>query len=203
MIDADDEDPETTQKATPPAPVASKFPSPRITRGMAQACAITETPPQSAPSTSEDVSDRAENVDPMSLGMKKTSSALKRSRPKKPVIPEPAADVKTPSKAPAKSASNTVADTPSQPTSEPGSQSVNGTTPASSTNGAATVQVGGKVEYFARVHTATGVVEVPVTVEDLSDDVEIIQKYADWMEKESVPITYHTFKSIFGFAKKG
>jgi hypothetical protein len=59
-----------------------------------------------------------------------------------------------------------------------------------------------KVEFFARVPTPTGTVEVPVLKDGLQKDLEIIDKYAEWMEKEGTKISFHAFKSIFGFAKK-
>lgn len=61
--------------------------------------------------------------------------------------------------------------------------------------------VPGKVEYFARVHTKKGHIDVAVTSEDLTDNVEIIQKYAVWVQQESAPINYHDFKSNFGYTK--
>jgi hypothetical protein len=59
-----------------------------------------------------------------------------------------------------------------------------------------------KVEFFARVPTPTGMVEVPVLKDGLQKDLKIIDKYAEWMEKEGTEISFHAFKSIFGLAKK-
>jgi hypothetical protein len=144
----------------------------------------------------QDASDK-ENIDVQSPALAKASSSTKRSGAKKTAVTEPVTDVSATtngtSKTPAKPEAKSVTDTLSQP--EP--------PPEASLDDAATTQGRGKVEFFARVHTATGIVEVPVDTEDLSDDVEIIQKYAEWSKKEKVPIDYHAFKSIFGFAKKG
>jgi hypothetical protein len=59
-----------------------------------------------------------------------------------------------------------------------------------------------KVEFFARVETPKGKIDVPMTANDLQGEVEMMKKYAEWMEKEGMEITYHAFKSIFGLAKK-
>lgn len=59
----------------------------------------------------------------------------------------------------------------------------------------------GKVEYFARVRTRKGHMDVPVSIEDLTDDVETIEKYAEWVQGESAPISYQDFKSDFGHKK--
>lgn len=59
----------------------------------------------------------------------------------------------------------------------------------------------GKVEYFARVRTRNGHMDVPVSIEDLTDDVETIEKYAEWVQGESAPISYQDFKSDFGHKK--
>jgi hypothetical protein len=78
--------------------------------------------------------------------------------------------------------------TPSKPAHEPAAtpQSASGNT---------------KVEFFARVESPKGKVEVPMTENDL-DEVGMIKKYAEWMEKEGMEITYHAFKSIYGLAKE-
>lgn len=82
------------------------------------------------------------------------------------------------------------------------SKLTNGTTPASSMDSATAIQSGTKIDFFARVQTSTGMAEVPMTANDLQDDVKMIHKYAEWTEKEGMEITYHAFKSIFGLAKK-
>jgi hypothetical protein len=93
---------------------------------------------------------------------------------------------------------------PSEPTSVPTSQAVTGTTSDLTTNHAATTPAQVKVEYFARIHTTKGMVEVPMTAEDLGDDTpEMMQKYAEWMEKNGKHMSYSAFKSTIGFAKKG
>jgi hypothetical protein len=204
MVDAGDENVDADQKAPSPTLVLVKPPSQRITR--AKASAIIETSSQSAPSMHQDASDK-ENIDVLSPALAKASSSTKRSGTKKTAVTEPVTDVSATrngtSKTPAKPEAKSVTDTLSQPEPTPASLPVDSTPPNASLDDAATTQGRGKVEFFARVHTATGIVEVPVDTDDLSDDVEIIQKYAEWSKKEKVPIDYHAFKSIFGFAKKG
>jgi hypothetical protein len=204
MIDADDGDVNAGQKAASSPPVVVKLPPPRITR--AKASAIVETPSQPTVSAAQDASDK-ENIDALSPSLAKTNSITRRSGPKKPVNPEPGTDVSAApngtSKTPAKSEVKSVADTPPKPETTRASLPIHGAQSESFTDDAATIQGRGKVEFFARVHTATEIVEVPVNTDDLSDDVEYIHKYAEWSKKEKVPIDYHAFKSIFGFAKKG
>jgi hypothetical protein len=204
MIDAGNEDVNADQKTASSPPVVTMLPSPRITR--AKASAIVNTPSHSTPSAIEGASEK-ENVDALSPILAKTKFTTKRSGPKKRVNPEHGKDVSaTPngtSKTPAQSGAKTVANTPSRPEPTPASLPINVEPSKSSNNDTATVQGRGKVEFFARIHTATGIVEVPVNTDDLSDDVEYIHKYAEWSKKEKVPIDYHAFKSIFGFAKKG
>ncbi|KAH7412126.1 hypothetical protein DE146DRAFT_784710 [Phaeosphaeria sp. MPI-PUGE-AT-0046c] len=60
----------------------------------------------------------------------------------------------------------------------------------------------GKVEYLARVHTKKGFVDIPVSFEDLTDDIEIIQKYAVWVQQESHSMGYQDFKSLMGYENK-
>jgi hypothetical protein len=205
MVDADNEVLEAGQKLPSSPPVLSKPPSPRITRALASA--RSEAQSQSASSTIQNISVGTEDAKPRTLNTVKTSSVPKRSGRKKPVIHGPDVVASTPpdntGETRAKSAAIPAAATPSRYTPLPTSPSLSGTTPVSSISDAAAVQLRGKVEYFARVHTATGVVEVSVSTDDLSDDVDIIQQYADWAQKEGNSIDYRAFKSIFGFAKKG
>jgi hypothetical protein len=204
IIDAGDEDVNADQNAPSSPPLVTRLPSPRVTR--AKASAIVETPSQPAPSAVQDASEK-ENIDALSPRLAKTNPATKRSGPKKPVNLEPGTDVSaTPnatSKTPAKSKVKFVANTVSKPEPTPASLPINDAHSEPSADDAAIIRGRGKVEFFARVHTATGIVEVPVNTDDLSDDVEYIHKYAEWSKKEKVPIDYHAFKSIFGFAKKG
>ncbi|KAH7392803.1 hypothetical protein BKA66DRAFT_312737 [Pyrenochaeta sp. MPI-SDFR-AT-0127] len=62
----------------------------------------------------------------------------------------------------------------------------------------------GHVEYFARVHTFTGTVEIPIATEKVDDAEEkLIKKYAEWMAKEGgTDIPFKQFRSIFGFARE-
>lgn len=59
------------------------------------------------------------------------------------------------------------------------------------------------VEFFARVQTTKGIVEVPVALDGLSEEVELIHQYAQWINGDGAEdVTYKMFKSIFGLAKK-
>ena len=87
----------------------------------------------------------------------------------------------------------------------PASQPANGTTTGTSASAANITHNPGHVEYFARVHTFTGTMEIPIVAEKLDNaENELIKKYAEWMAQEGgMDISFKQFRSIFGFAKKG
>jgi hypothetical protein len=73
------------------------------------------------------------------------------------------------------------------------------------TNGAApTGHAPGHVEYFARITTGSGMMEVPIAPEQLNGDEEkMIRKYAEWnAQPNAVPVPYAQFRQIFSFAIK-
>lgn len=88
------------------------------------------------------------------------------------------------------------------------SQAINGHLNAPIVNGftnGATENTPGQIEYFARIHTFKGTVDVPIPTEKVeSTESELIKKYAEWMAQEGgTDISFKHFCSILGFAKKG
>jgi hypothetical protein len=179
MVDIDDEDASAGPKASTPVPEPVQVPSPRLTR--AKAATSEENPSKLNLFALDDEPKELQVTDSFALGLLKTGSALEQSK------------VRRTKKTPSKKARDETSKTPSEPVPALTHQLINGATG---------VQGSTKVRFFARVETPTGKVEVPMTVDDLRDDVDMVQKYAEWMEKEGVQITYHAFKSIFGLAKK-
>jgi hypothetical protein len=202
MVDVGDEEAIACYQASPlaPAQAPAKPSSPVVTR--AKRHATIETP---TPSLKETLT-RLEKVDLLSFGLSKTSSATKRSKRSKPETLEPCQVPGAFSNGTSTAVAETVVEpsdnTRETPTPAAKPKLANGTMPAPVAKGTAVPQSTVNVEYFARIHTSTGVQEIPVALDDLGDDIEIVQKYAEWMEKEGTQIPYKNFKSIFGFAKK-
>ncbi|KAI2485022.1 hypothetical protein Ptr902_03962 [Pyrenophora tritici-repentis] len=61
----------------------------------------------------------------------------------------------------------------------------------------------GHVELIARITTANGKMEVPISEDQVNtDEVKMIRKYAEWNAAESaVPVPYAQFRKIFSFVK--
>ncbi|KAL6705217.1 hypothetical protein ACN47E_007177 [Coniothyrium glycines] len=62
----------------------------------------------------------------------------------------------------------------------------------------------GRIEYLAKVHTATGIVEVPLAPTDIdNEEAKLIEKYAEWHAKSSsTSLPFEQFRSIFQFAQR-
>jgi hypothetical protein len=209
MLDVDNGTDNAGQKTSAPAPVVSKVPAPRLSR--TKTSVIPETPEQSALSALPKVPSGSKDFDIFTLGRINTSSMHEQSKKKRSAVTsrpsglaqEDDAVSNGTHKAGSKIVAEFTANAASKSTPAPKVQAVNGTAHDLSVGDATAGPGQTKVNYFARIHTTMGVMEVPVTTEDLTENTEVIQKYADWMEKEGVQIPYHSFKSIFGFAKKG
>jgi hypothetical protein len=206
VVGANDEVATSNRELLPHAPGLSN-PSSATTTTRKQSATVTKAPSQVVSSTTKDTSDGTKDTDLLILDSGKTKSAPKRSKSKKSLTIKSnrntGALTNGTSKAPAKQIVEPPPSALVEPTQASKSHVINGTTPNSSTNSAAAPHTSAKVEYFARVHTWIGVQEVPLARNKLTEDAEIIQKYAEWMEAEGVQIPYLSFKSIFGFAKKG
>lgn len=78
------------------------------------------------------------------------------------------------------------------------------TQPAPTTpNGAVpTGHAPGHVEFFARITTGSGMMEVPIAPGQLDRNEEkMIRKYAEWnVQSNAVPVPYAQFRQIFAFA---
>ncbi|CAO2648597.1 Nn.00g078640.m01.CDS01 [Neocucurbitaria sp. VM-36] len=136
------------------------------------------------------------DTDLLAIGLSKTSSPARRSNRKQP---------KTPKSVIMQQSGKSTLNTPKGNTSAPAAHLTNGTTNETPATAATATHTPGHVEYFARVHTFTGTVEVPVMAEKLDNaENELIKKYAEWMAQEGgMDISFKQFRSIFGFAKKG
>jgi hypothetical protein len=202
MVDVGDEETTACYQASPltSTQAQAKPSSPTVARAKRHAAAETPTP------SSKNTMTGMEKVDPSSFGMSKTSSGTKRLKRSKPETLEPrqvpGAMTNGTSKTAAEIVTEPTDNTRETPTPAAKRKLTNGTLPAPLAKDTAVLQSATKIEYFARIHTSTGVQEIPVTLDDLVDDIEIVQKYAEWMENEGVQIPYKNFKSIFGFAKK-
>jgi hypothetical protein len=205
MVDTNDDNEIVSRDSPLSAHAADNHPYSRITRTKSHA--VNKTPTQPIISTKKDILNRTKNADLLALGLDKTSSGTKRPKRGKLVTLELSRDISALSKGASKVRGEPVIESTNgaleKSTPATKSQLLNGTTPAASTNGDEAPQSIAKVEYFARVHTSAGVQEVSMATDELVEDVEIMQKYAEWMEKEGIQIPYLNFKSIFGFAKKG
>jgi hypothetical protein len=205
MVDVNDGDTTADHESPLLAHEPEQNPFSRITRTKSHA--VTKAPTQPSVSTPKHALSGAKNVDLLALDLDKASSTTKRPKRGKPVTLEPSQDISTLPNGTSKARAEPVIEHTNGaleiPKPAAKSQLPNGTTPAPSTNGDAASQGVAKVEYFARVHTSAGVQEVSMAADELTEDIAILQKYAEWMEKEDVQLPYLNFKSIFGFAKKG
>ncbi|KAF2826268.1 hypothetical protein CC86DRAFT_370326 [Ophiobolus disseminans] len=192
MVDVDGEDATTSHKAPSPAP------------------AQPEEQPVPTSSTKADLStpkkvSQDTDADRSALGLRKTSSSRKRSTRQQHIAEEPAKGMNTLPNGTSKTALRSTIEPTKTLTNEPasdasaGAQLANGT----STNAVATLPSPTKVEYLARVHTSTGIVDIPMSHENLSTEAEVVQRYAEWMKTQgTMEISFETFKSIFCIAKK-
>ncbi|KAJ4398666.1 hypothetical protein N0V91_010021 [Didymella pomorum] len=61
----------------------------------------------------------------------------------------------------------------------------------------------GDILYFARVTTAAGDQEVRLLEEDLTHEVGLVKKYAQWLNAGKTAIDFETFKEIFKLSRAG
>ncbi|KAF3034922.1 hypothetical protein E8E12_006363 [Didymella heteroderae] len=59
------------------------------------------------------------------------------------------------------------------------------------------------MEFFARITTAAGVQEVPLLEEDLTHEVDLVKKYAQWLDDGKDLVSFKTFKDISKFSRTG
>jgi hypothetical protein len=57
------------------------------------------------------------------------------------------------------------------------------------------------VEIFARIKTNAGTQEIPISKEDITSEVLLVERYAAWQDAEATSVTFETFKQIAKFAK--
>jgi hypothetical protein len=207
MVDVDDEDTTAGHDASAPAPApTANRTTPRSTRTKVQP--VPETSSQPTIATPENAS-QASSVDLLALGLRKTSSAPKHAEPKQPATPQLPKEVEHQRNGTGKPASVSVTESQQSsskiatPAITTPPHLVNGTAPASS-NEPVTVHSPGRIEYLARVHTPAGIVDVPLPTENLVEEAELAQKYADWMRKKGgAHVDFEVFKSIYAMSKIG
>ena len=59
----------------------------------------------------------------------------------------------------------------------------------------------GKVKFFARIFTSAGTQEVPLAREDLTTEVDLVERYAAWQNAGNSGVTFDVFKKIIIFAR--
>ena len=59
----------------------------------------------------------------------------------------------------------------------------------------------GKVKFFARIFTSAGTQEVPLAREDLTTEVDLVERYAAWQNAGNSDVTFDVFKKIIIFAR--
>jgi hypothetical protein len=228
MVDGDDKDTTVGQEVATPAPRASKLATPLATRKTKRSTAKAKSQAALVVDSKADAEDDEDAL--LELGLDKTSGSSKRKAPQEP-IEQPQVeeaqkdfenglmeDVTTKSTAAAtgsldakpngtsKSAPEQVA-TPAMKAPEksavaPSPEATNGTAPSALANGFIAPRMPENVEFIARVRTATGdVEECPVALDNLSDDLVLVQRYAAWMSDKKMQIPFEAFKSILGMAQ--
>lgn len=61
----------------------------------------------------------------------------------------------------------------------------------------------GSIVFFARVTTSAGDQEVRLSEEDLTHEVDLVKKYAQWLNDGKVFVDFDTFKQIFKLSRDG
>jgi hypothetical protein len=188
MIDVEDEDTTAGHETPPPAPTIRRS-SLRASRTKVQS--VPETP--SRPNEPQSI-----GVDLLALGLRKTDPPTKS---KQSAAQDAAQETE---KLP-----NDTSKTAATQAVEPKQNMAQTSTPALK-NGIAPPKVNesvaqdtlGKVEYVARVHTPAGIVDIPLPSDSLSEESELVQKYAEWMAtKGAAQVTFEVFKSIYALSR--
>ncbi|KAH7089537.1 hypothetical protein FB567DRAFT_547119 [Paraphoma chrysanthemicola] len=198
MVDVDDsvaaaglEPPVVKQ---PPAENSSK-------RAPAKKKAVSKASSKSAATFSKDVIDE-NNVDLLSLGLRKTGRSTRRSESKKTSLQqsEEAHNKGLPADGSMKSVFSTLDEstTVSARTNEIANGLTNGTT-----NGIAapetptpSTSVPIKIELFARVHTSMGVMEAAIESDNIEEETKLVREWAETVENEGEHITFKLYKKI-------
>lgn len=182
MVDIE-EDTTAVHRTFPPVPRVSSSPA------QSNIQSISESP--AVPAVSQ-----ATDLELLALGLRKTSSRTRRSEAKQTFTKEAGVTANgTKRSTPASIITNDSASDPSV-----GFRLRNDASNGGGVEPSSPVQV----EYFARVHTATGIVDIPMTHKKLDEEALVVQRYAEWMKTQgSLQVSFETFKSIFSIAKKG
>jgi len=205
MVDVD-EDTTAGHEASSPPPAASK---PHSSPAQSEDQSVPENSSEpSAPPSKESSSET--DVDLLALGLRKTGSPRKPAEPEQPVKEKPAKEMDVSPNGTSETTDDTVIEPTTmlakEPSSGPAAQAllVNGTTTNATTSDTGSAQSPGRVEYLARVHTSSGVVDIPMSHQNLSEEAEVVQRYAEWMKTQgAAQVPFEMFKSIFSIAKKG
>ncbi|KAH7073901.1 hypothetical protein BKA63DRAFT_43053 [Paraphoma chrysanthemicola] len=143
-----------------------------------------------------------DNVDLLSLGLRKTGRSTRRSESKKTALqqPEQAHNKGLPGNDTAKPVPTTLDEsaTVSGRVNEITNGLTNGTT-----NGIAALEtptpstsVPIKIEFFARVHTSMGVMEAAIESHNIEEETKLVREWAETVENEGEHITFKLYKRI-------
>lgn len=124
--------------------------------------------------------------------------------PKSPVISSlqsPTAEFQIPSAQSQPQAQPVAASVPAQPINMV--NDINDTT----TNGTVTKEndtTNLRIEYFARLHTPSGSLEVALPATSFAGNAEVVKRFVEWKQQEDVGmnLNFEQFKRLFGFATK-
>jgi hypothetical protein len=181
VVDIQDEDTIAGHETEPVAPAVSKPSTRRAAKANISSLATSSKP------SSQDA-----EVDLLALGLSKTNSPSARPSTEQnryASIEEIVDEVF--------GATNATINGAEGSGSAPLRHFTNSSTSSAPVNGVAPPPGAAKVDLIARVHTSTGIVEIPVASNDLAAEVEVVQAYANWLEETGTPLPFEIFKSIF------
>jgi hypothetical protein len=186
VVNIEDEDTTIGHETEPVASAVSKSSTRRAAKANMSSLATSSKP------SSQDA-----EVDLLALGLSKTNSPSTRTsteQTRSAFIEEITEK--------AFSANNATIDGAEGSEAAPLRHLTNGFTSSAPVNGVVSSPGVAKVELIARVHTSTGIVEIPVASNDLAAELEVVQAYANWLNETGTPLPFDIFKSIFVRTKR-
>lgn len=207
MVNVDDaEDTIAGHEESVPASVASEIkPSPRTSKPAKDAVRRLTRSRRSAPAFDDMNKAQISNAKLPVVGLSKTAPQAKSKKfvtLKTSIVETPEPAVAVPNGVDSLPELETSADADKTEHHSAGAiQESNGT----SVNGHVAPCTPGHVEYFARVHTFTGTIEVPIAADKLdAAENELLTKYAAYNSKKNAPPTsLEQFRHIFAFMTQG
>lgn len=191
MVDVEHEDTTDGHEASPLVPSIGKS-SLRASRSKVQP--VPETPTQT-------IEQQADEVDMLALGLRKTDPSTERTNSKQSATQEAAKEIGSLPNGISKPAATQIVEPKQSVVDKSVSAVINGNAPTEVNESGAQDSLG-KVEYLARVHTSDGIVELLLPSDNLTEEAELVQKYAEWITtKGAAQVTFEVFKSIFALSK--